>query len=68
MGAECSHRYGFALSRHGVFRTLLGECSDFLDIPADDHYTAEEITKVRESREAVDFDDDHYLYVLRTSF
>ena len=56
-----SDGYGFAFQQYGVYKTLLAEYGEILDIQDPDHMTQIERNSLRDDKEMNDFNSDHYL-------
>ena len=53
--------YGFAFQHHNVYKTLLAEYGEILDLKNPDNLTQIERDTIRHGKETNDFSSDHYL-------
>ena len=53
--------YGFAFQQHGVYKSLLAEFGEILDIQDPDNLSQIDRNSFREEKEINDFSSDHYL-------
>jgi len=61
MPASESDGYGFAFKHNGVYKSLLAEYSEIVDLREPDNMTQMEREVARKERELMDFSSDHYL-------
>ena len=53
--------YGFSFQHRNVYKTLMAEYGEILDVKEPDHLSQMERDNIRKEKEANDFNSDHYL-------